>query len=115
MRHGPSTIISSEPAAAGAPKRIRIGASVQQAKLIAKVQPIYPPDAKARRIQGVVKMQAILGKDGKVENLEVLSGDPMLAAAALEAVRQWQYETTLLNGDPVEVMTEVDVNFTLAQ
>ncbi len=108
-------VSTTEPAAAGAPKRIRVGGNMQQAKLITKVRPIYPADAKAQRIQGIVKLQAILGKDGKVESLEVLSGDPLLAAAALEAVRQWQYQTTLLNGDPVEVMTEVDVNFTLAQ
>ncbi len=96
-------------------KRLRVGGNVQQAKLITKVQPVYPAEAKAQRIQGIVKLQATLGRDGKVENLEVLSGDPLLAAAAIEAVRQWQYQTTLLNGDPVEVVTQVDVNFTLSQ
>ena len=63
----------------------------------------------------MVRLRATIGKDGKVENLQVVSGDPMLAAAAIEAVRQWQYETTLLNGDPVEVVTEINVNFTLAK
>jgi TonB family protein len=95
--------------------RIRIGANVQQAKLLVKVQPVYPTEAKAQRIQGVVRLQATLDKSGKVEDLKVLDGDPLLAAAALDAVRQWQYQTTLLNGDPVGVVTEVDVNFTLAQ
>ena len=61
----------------------------------------------------MVKLQAIIDKDGTVANLVLLSGDPILAAAALDAVRQWKYSTTLLNGDPVEVMTQIDVNFTL--
>lgn len=100
---------------ANPPTRIRVGGNVQQAKLISQVRPVYPQEAKAQHIQGVVRLQATLGKDGKVENLEVLEGDPILAAAALEAVRQWQYQTTLLNGDPVEVITQVDVNFTLSQ
>jgi TonB family protein len=95
--------------------RIRIGANVQQAKLLVKVQPVYPTEAKAQRIQGIVRLQATLDKSGKVEDLKVLDGDPLLAAAALAAVRQWQYQTTLLNGDPVGVVTEIDVNFTLAQ
>jgi TonB family protein len=98
-----------------APTRIRVGSNVQQAKLLVKVQPVYPLEAKQQRIEGVVRLRAILGKDGKVENLEMLSGDPALGAAALDAVRQWQYQTTLLNGDPVEVVTEIDVNFTLAK
>jgi TonB family protein len=98
--------------AAGAP-RIRVGGNVQQAKILVKVPPVYPPEAKEQRIQGVVKLQATLGKEGHVENLQVISGDPLLAAAAIEAVKQWQYQTTLLNGNPVEVVTEVAVNFTL--
>jgi TonB family protein len=96
------------------PARIRVGGNVQQAKLLAKVQPVYPPEAKAQGIEGTVVLQATLGKDGKVENLVLVSGDPMLAAAAMDAVRQWQYATTLLNGDAVEVLTEIRVNFTLA-
>ncbi len=80
-----------------------------------KCGPFIRPEAKAQRIQGIVMLEAIIGKDGKVENLKVLSGDPLLAPAALEAVRQWQYQTTLLNGDPVEVVTQIDVNFTLSQ
>jgi len=97
------------------PNVIRVGGNVQQAKLLAQVRPVYPPEAKAQGIQGLVQLQAVIGKDGKVERLEVLSGDPILAAAAIEAVRQWQYQTTLLNGEPVEVMTQIDVNFTLSK
>jgi TonB family protein len=98
-----------------APARIRVGGHVQQMKLRAKVQPVYPPEAKAQGLQGIVKLRATLDKDGNVAKLEVISGDPILAAASLEAVRQWQYETTLLNGEPVEVVTDIDVNFTLAR
>jgi TonB family protein len=112
---GALRIFIAPPAPASAPARIRVGRNVQQAKLLVKVQPVYPPAAKAQGIEGMVVLQAIVGKDGKVENLVVLSGDPALAAAALEAVRQWQYQTTLLNGDPVEVVTEIQVNFTLAK
>ena len=107
--------ISLAPAAPLGPNRIRVGGNVQQAKLLAHVVPVYPPEAKAQGIEGPVRLQAILDKDGKVANLVVLSGDPMLATAALDAVRQWQYSTTLLNGDPVEVVTQIDVNFTLAK
>jgi TonB family protein len=97
------------------PTRIRVGGNVQQAKLLVKVNPVYPPLAKSAGIEGVVRLQATLGKDGAVENLTLLEGHPLLAAAAMDAVRQWQYQTTLLNGDPVEVLTQVDINFTLAK
>ena len=94
--------------------RIRVGGNVQQAKLVSQVHPVYPPEAKAQGVQGRGTLQAIIGKDGTVENLVVLSGDPILATAAVEAVKQWRYQTTLLNGDPVEVVTQIDVNFTLS-
>jgi TonB family protein len=105
---------ASGPAPALGPNRIRVGGNVQQAKLVSQVHPVYPPEAKAQRVQGRVTLQAIIGKDGAVENLVVLSGDPMLVPAAMDAVRQWRYQTTLLNGDPVEVVTQIDVNFTLS-
>jgi len=100
---------------ATSPFKIRVGGNVEQAKLISQVAPVYPPDAKAQGVEGLVRLEATIGKDGKVENLVVVSGDPTLAAAALEAVRQWQYQTTLLNGEPVEVVTEINVNFTLSK
>ena len=102
-------------AAPGAPSRIKIGGAVQQSKLISQPHPIYPPEAKAERIQGVVKLSAIIGKDGAIQTLEVISGHPLLVPSALEAVKQWRYETTLLNGQPVEVVTQIDVNYTLSQ
>jgi periplasmic protein TonB len=96
------------------PQRIRVGGQVEQAKLIYKPTPEYPPLAKMARIQGTVKLEAIISKDGTIQDLKVLSGHPLLVKAALDAVKQWRYQPTLLNGDPVEVITEIDVNFTLA-
>jgi TonB family protein len=95
--------------------RIRVGGNMQSAKLISKPVPRYPVEAKPARIQGVVKLLAVIGKDGSVENLYVISGEPVLAGAAIDAVKHWIYQPTLLNGSPVEVETEIDVNFTLAQ
>jgi TonB family protein len=112
--HGAAIIISL----AGppeTPQRIRVGGNVQAANLIEKVTPKYPVEAKQARIQGKVSFTATIGKDGKVENLELISGEPVLADAAREAVAQWVYKPTLLNGLPVQVVTQVDVNFTLAQ
>ncbi len=98
-----------------APQRIRVGGNVQQAKLVRQPRPMYPPLAKQARIQGVVKLSAIISKDGTIQHLEVISGHPLLVPAALEAVKQWVYQPTLLNGEPVEVITQIDVNFTLSQ
>ena len=82
--------------------------------LIRKVPPTYPPLARQARIQGVVILQAQISKEGNIENLQLISGHPMLAPAAIEAVKQWKYKPYLLNGEPVEVETQVQVNFTLA-
>ena len=100
---------------AAAPQRIRVGGNVQQAKLVRQPKPNYPPLAKQARIQGVVHLQAIISKDGTIQKLEVIGGHPLLVPAALEAVKQWVYQPTLLNGEPVEVITQIDVNFTLSQ
>jgi TonB family protein len=101
-------------AAPGAiPTRIRVGANVQMARLAKNVAPVYPPLAKQARIQGTVVLTAVIGKDGKVQDLAVVSGHALLIQAALDAVRQWQYHPTMLNAEPVEVSTQVEVNFTL--
>ena len=97
------------------PKRIRVGGNVQSAKLIHKVTPSYPREAKEARIQGVVRMSAIIAKDGTVKDLELVEGPPELVDSAMTAVRQWIYETTLLNGEAVEVATQIDVNYTLSK
>ncbi|HTP86887.1 MAG TPA: energy transducer TonB [Bryobacteraceae bacterium] len=98
-----------------APQRIRVGGNVQAANLIRKVIPVYPALAKQARIQGTVRFQAIIGKDGTIQNLQLVSGHPLLVASAQQAVSQWVYRPTLLNGEPVEVVTTIDVNFTLSQ
>lgn len=95
-------------------QQIRVGGSVQQANLIRKTTPIYPPLAKAARVQGAVILEATLSKQGTVMNLRVLSGHPLLVQAAMDAVKQWRYRPTLLNGAPVEVITTITVNFALA-
>jgi len=97
------------------PKRITIGGNVQQAKLVRQPKPIYPPLAKQARISGVVHLAAVISKDGTIQDLKVISGHPLLIPSALEAVKQWVYQPTLLNGEPVEVSTQIDVNFTLSQ
>ena len=82
--------------------------------LVRKVNPNYPPLARQARIQGQVILRAVISKDGSIENLTLVSGHPMLAPAAIDAVKQWKYKPYLLNGEPVEVDTEVLVNFTLS-
>ena len=98
-----------------APQAIRVGMGVAEANLIAKVVPTYPPLAKATRIQGVVEFSATISKEGRIENLQLVRGHPLLVKAARDAVLQWRYRPTLLNGEPVEVLTDIVVNFTLTQ
>lgn len=95
------------------PEIIRIGGQVATAKLVSQPKPVYPPLAIKTRTQGTVRLEAVISRDGAIENLTVISGHPLLIPAALDAVRQWRYQPTLLNGTPVEVITTVDVNFTL--
>jgi len=85
-----------------------------EGNLIFRVQPTYPPIAKQARVQGSVEMRAIISKTGTIENLTVVSGHPMLAASAVQAVRQWRYRPYLLNNEPIEVETEITVNFVLS-
>jgi protein TonB len=111
------SILSSTPVAVpkiATPTRIRVSSGVQSGLLVRKVQPNYPPLARQARIQGTVVLQAQISKDGSIINLQLISGHPMLAPAAIEAVKQWRYKPYLLNGEPVEVETQVQVNFTLA-
>ena len=94
---------------------VRVGGGVQAAKLLTQPKPVYPPLARAARISGSVHLEAIIGRDGTIRNLQLKGGPPLLVAAALDAVRRWVYQPTLLNGEPVEVFTEIEVNFTLNQ
>jgi TonB family protein len=100
---------------ASTPQTIKVGGNVQAANLVNKVVPVYPPAAKAAGIQGPVVMDVIIGRDGYVREIRVTSGDPALTQAAVDAVKQWIYKPTMLNGSPVEVQTMVTVNFALAQ
>jgi protein TonB len=113
-------IISSSSSLAAVPRlsqpapavqRVRVSQGVIKGLLIYRVEPAYPPLAKQARIQGVVVMTALIDKGGNVQNLQVVSGHPLLVPAAIEAVKQWRYQPFLLNGQPVEVETTVTVNF----
>jgi periplasmic protein TonB len=111
------SVMSSVPTAVpkvATPQRVRVSQGVSQGLLIHKVQPQYPPLARQARIQGVVVLQALIGKDGSIQNLHVVSGHPMLTNSALEAVKEWRYKPYYLNGEPVEVETTINVNFTLS-
>src|SRR5262249_12327092 len=98
------------------PRRVRVGGSVQAARLLNAPRPVYPPRAEGSGIQGRVLLQAIILMDGAIGGLSVLSTpDPELSQAAMDAVKEWRYQPTLLNGKPVEVITTIDVNFRLDQ
>jgi TonB family protein len=85
-----------------------------QERIITKLPPVYPPEAKKARIQGKVILEAVIGKTGHVENVKVVSGPAELQQSAMDAVRQWVYKPYLMKGDPVEVITKITVNYTLA-
>src|ERR1051326_5109869 len=97
-----------------APQKVRVSQGVLEGNLIRKVEPTYPPIAKTARIQGSVVLHAIISKQGTIENLQVISGHPMLTQSAVEAVKQWKYRPYMLSGEPVEVDTTITVNFTLS-
>ena len=110
-------IIGSTPVAVpkvATPQRVRVSQGVSQGLLIHQVKPAYPPLARQARIQGAVVLQAVIAKDGTIQGLKVVSGHPMLAPSAVDAVKQWRYKPYFLNGEPVEVETQITVNFTLA-
>jgi protein TonB len=92
-----------------------VGGDVQAAMLLKKVVPVYPPLARQARVSGTVRLIGVIAKDGTIQQLQVASGHPLLVKAALDAVRQWIYRPTLLNGQAVEVIAPIDVNFTLSQ
>lgn len=97
------------------PQRVRVSQGVMAGRLVTKVPPEYPDAARDQRIQGVVVLAVIIDREGSVSNIQLISGHPLLAPAAIEAVKQWKYKPYLLNGEPIEVETQVTVNFTLAQ
>lgn len=103
----------AEPEPVAAP--IRVSSAVQAARIVHRVLPVYPPLARSARISGVVRLQARIATDGSIAELRAVSGHPLLIAAAIDAVRQWRYRPTVLNGRPVAVDTQIDVNFTLGR
>jgi protein TonB len=108
-RSVPPTVV--KPAA---PQKLRGSSGVAAGMLIYQLKPAYPRLAAQARIQGTVVLQAVIAKDGTVHDLHVISGHPMLLPAAIEAVRQWRYRPYLLNNEPVEVDTQINVNFALS-
>ncbi|HEV2418772.1 MAG TPA: energy transducer TonB [Terriglobia bacterium] len=112
---GVAAVPPPPPAAKAVPERIVVGGVVEAAKAIYRPAPAYPPLAKMARLQGVVRLEAVIGKNGRIQNLRVIDGNPLLIEAALDAVKQWRYEPTLLDGVPVEVATEIDVDFNLSE
>jgi periplasmic protein TonB len=104
---------SVKPPSAEPLRRVKVGGLVKMARLIHRVDPVYPAMARQARISGTVELTGVIGIDGRIRELQVVHGHPFLAKAALEAVRQWTYEPTLLNGEAVEVIAPITVNFLL--
>jgi protein TonB len=109
----PQRVAGKEPERVKAPPRIRIGGTVQDAMVISRKIPEYPAIARSMRVEGKVMFQAVIGTAGTIQQLQLISGHPLLAQAAMDAVRQWRYRPTMLNGDPIEVDTVISVSFTL--
>lgn len=105
--------VARNAAGCGSAPSIRVGGDIRQPMKVKDWKPVYPPEAQAARVQGIVIIEAIVGCDGSVSDARVLRGQPMLEQAALEAVRQWRYTPTLLNGQPVPVIMTLTVTFTL--
>jgi periplasmic protein TonB len=105
----------AEPQGVVLPQRVRVSQGVMRGLIVTKVQPKYPEKARKKRIQGTVTMHVLISKDGDVATVELVSGDPLLAPAAMEAVKQWKYKPYLLNGQPVVVDTQIQVNFALTE
>jgi TonB family protein len=104
---------SDVPVPSAPPTRVQVDGTVLAGRIKSKVNPIYPDLARQARIDGPVKLHAIIGKDGTIQQLSLISGHPLLVQAALDAVRQWRYEPTLVNGQTVEVDTVIEVFFQL--
>ncbi|MBZ5585599.1 MAG: energy transducer TonB, partial [Acidobacteriia bacterium] len=100
------------PAAVAAPRRVAIS-SLEQGIPIRRIEPVYPPLALQARISGVVRLEGVIGTDGRIRELKVLGGHPLLVKAAVDAVSQWLYRPTILNGQPVEVVAPITVTFTM--
>ncbi len=110
---GIGTGVAPPPPPSAPPERIKVGGEVQSASLVKKITPQYPSIAKSAHVSGTVTLRAIISKDGSIEQLQYVSGPPLLMASAITAVKEWRYRPTMLNGQPVEVDTTVQVVFSL--
>jgi protein TonB len=110
---GTAPVLASTPTPA--PKRTRVPARIAEANLVYDVAPEYPPEAGRERIEGIVVLMAVIGKDGTVRDVRVESGLPVLAQAAIEAVKQWRYRPYILNGEPIEIDSQITINFNLSR
>jgi TonB family protein len=108
-----SQVEAPPPAPQVSGQRIRVAGKIQEVNLIRKVDPVYPPLALQARIQGTVRFTAIISREGRIQNLQLVSGHPLLVESARQAVSQWEYRPMILNESPAEVVTQIDVNFTL--
>jgi len=108
-----ANVLTPPPPAPAPPSRIRIAGNVVEAQRRRDVAPVYPDLARQAGVQGEVRLDVVIDKQGRVSSIRVISGHPLLIPAALDAVKQWEYKPTLLNGQPVEVATEVSVPFVL--
>jgi protein TonB len=97
------------------PTQIRVSQGVTQGLLLKKVQPKYPKEARKQHVQGSVLLHAVIDKTGNIAELSLISGDPLLVKAAMDAVKKWRYRPYLIQGEPFKVLTEIMVNFTLSQ
>lgn len=117
----PQIAVPKPPAPAGKPavepkkEPLRVSQGVMEARLIHRVIPVYPPLARSMRIEGKVHLAGVIGRDGTMQDLKVVDGHPLLVRAAVDAVKQWIYRPTLLSGEPVEVITPIEIDFTLSK
>jgi protein TonB len=109
---GSAPVLAKTPAPT--PKRIRVPARIAEANLVYDVPPQYPPEAGRARLEGPVVLMAVIGQDGNVKDVRVESGLPILARAAIDAVKQWRYKPYVIDGEPVEVDSRITINFTLS-
>ena len=108
---GPNIIVPPPPVTSAHPPRV---SRVMEGNLVYRVEPQYPPLARQVRIQGMVVLRAMISREGKIENVQVISGHPLLVKSAMDAVLRWRYRPYYLNSEPVEVETQITVNFTLS-
>jgi TonB family protein len=113
-KSGGGVTIEAFSAAEPGTKRITVGGNVQAFKLVKSVEPVYPPLARQARIQGAVRFTVLIDKAGGIAKMVLISGHPLLVLAALKALQQYEYQPTILGGEPVEVVTQVDIHFTLS-